>query len=41
MMFYRSDNRSPAQLRAVTITPDFITTAEGSVLIEVGHTRVI
>jgi len=40
-MFYRSDNRSPAQLRAVTITPDFITTAEGSVLIEVGHTRVI
>jgi len=40
-MFYRSDNRSPAQLRPVTITPDFITTAEGSVLIEVGHTRVI
>ncbi len=40
-MFYRSDNRSPDQLRPVTITPDFIPTAEGSVLIEVGNTRVI
>src|SRR5947199_6101895 len=40
-MFYRSDNRSPDQLRPVTITPDFITTTEGSVLIEVGNTRVI
>src|SRR5947209_9932305 len=40
-MFYRSDNRSPDKLRPVTITPDFITTAEGSVLIEVGNTRVI
>lgn len=40
-MFYRSDNRLPAQLRPVKITPDFIGTAEGSVLIEVGNTRVI
>ena len=40
-MFYRSDNRLPDQLRSVNITPDFITTAEGSVLIEVGNTRVI
>jgi len=40
-MFYRSDNRAPEQLRPVIITPEFITTAEGSVLIEVGHTRVI
>jgi ribonuclease PH len=40
-MFYRSDNRSPDQLRPVQLTPDFITTAEGSVLIEVGNTRVI
>src|SRR6202140_2650692 len=40
-MFYRSDNRSPEQLRPVVLTPDFITTAEGSVLIEVGNTRVI
>jgi len=41
IMFYRSDNRSPEQLRPVTITPDFMPTAEGSVLIEVGNTRVI
>jgi ribonuclease PH len=41
VMFYRSDSRSPDQLRPVTITPEFITTAEGSALIEVGHTRVI
>jgi ribonuclease PH len=40
-MFYRSDNRAPEQLRRVTITPEFIGTAEGSVLIEVGNTRVI
>ena len=40
-MFYRSDNRSPDQLRPIVLTPDFITTAEGSVLIEVGNTRVI
>src|SRR3979490_3064787 len=41
LMFYRSDNRSPDQLRLVVITPDFIRTAEGSALIEVGNTRVI
>src|SRR5580692_7144166 len=40
-MFYRSDNRSPSQLRPVVITPEFITTAEGSALIVVGNTRVI
>src|SRR5277367_3149730 len=40
-MFYRSDNRTPDQLRPVTITPDFIAMAEGSVLIEVGNTKVI
>jgi len=40
-MIYRSDNRIPGQMRPVTITPDFISTAEGSVLIEVGNTRVI
>ena len=40
-MFYRSDNRSPDQTRPVKITPEFITTAEGSALIEVGNTRVI
>ena len=40
-MHYRSDNRNPDQMRPVKITPDFITTAEGAVLIEVGNTRVI
>ena len=40
-MFYRSDNRTPDQMRPVNIVPDYITTAEGSVLIEVGSTRVI
>ena len=40
-MFYRLDSRSPDQLRSVKITPEFISTAEGSVLIEVGDTRVI
>src|SRR6184192_1264720 len=40
-MFYRSDNRAPDQLRPVNIVPDYITTAEGSVLIEVSNTRVI
>src|SRR6202166_3404078 len=41
LMFYRSDNRAVDQMRPVMITPDFITTAEGSVLIEVGNARVI
>lgn len=40
-MFYRSDNRAPDQMRAITLTPNFIPTAEGSALIEVGNTRVI
>src|SRR5438105_7730189 len=40
-MHFRSDNRTSDQLRPVNIIPDFITTAEGAVLIEVGNTRVI
>ncbi|HXY16213.1 MAG TPA: ribonuclease PH [Terriglobales bacterium] len=40
-MIYRSDNRSADQMRPIRIEPDFIHTAEGSVLIEVGNTRVI
>ncbi len=40
-MFYRSDNRAPDQMRPVQVTPDYISTAEGSALIEVGNTRVI
>ena len=37
----RIDGRSSNDLRPVQITPDFIPHAEGSVLIEVGRTRVI
>ncbi len=37
----RSDGRAPDQMRAIKLTPDYIPTAEGSVLIEVGQTRVI
>jgi len=40
-MHFRSDNRTPEQMRPVNIIRDFITTAEGAVLIEVGNTRVI
>ena len=40
-MFYRSDNRAPDQMRPVNILADYISTAEGSILIEVGNTRVI
>jgi len=40
-MVFRSDNRTADQLRPVSITPDFINTAEGSALIEIGNTRVI
>src|SRR5579864_322379 len=39
--FFRSDNRAADQMRPVNIIPDFIPTAEGSALIEVGNTRVI
>ena len=37
----RKDGRSPTQMRPVRMTPGFISQAEGSVLIEVGRTRVI
>ncbi len=37
----RSDGRAPADLRPLKLTPDFIPSAEGSVLVEAGHTRVI
>src|SRR5215471_5563209 len=37
----RNDGRHADQLRTVKITPDFISQAEGSVLIELGKTRVI
>src|SRR3989475_12310545 len=37
----RTDGRSPSQLRPTAITPGFLAHAEGSVLIEVGRTKVI
>ncbi len=41
MMITRIDGRAPRQLRPVRITVDFLDYAEGSVLIEMGNTRVL
>jgi len=40
-MTKRIDQREPDQMRCVKITADYLMTAEGSVLIEVGNTRVL
>ena len=37
----RSDGRQPKQLRLIKIAPNYLKTADGSVLIEMGDTRVI
>src|SRR6202163_2113911 len=37
----RIDKRQPGQLRPVKVTTDYLLTAEGSALIEVGNTRVL
>jgi ribonuclease PH len=37
----RSDGRAPARMRPTKMTPGFMGHAEGSVLIEVGRTRVV
>jgi ribonuclease PH len=37
----RIDHRAPGDLRPVKATPDYLLTAEGSVLIEAGNTRVL
>jgi ribonuclease PH len=37
----RPENRAADSLRSVRLIPDFVNTAEGSVLIELGHTRVL
>ncbi|MEO8098683.1 MAG: ribonuclease PH [Acidobacteriota bacterium] len=37
----RIDQRQPGDLRPVKVTTDYLMTAEGSALIEVGHTRVL
>ncbi len=41
MSFARTDNRAPDELRPVKITTDYLPYAEGSVLIEMGLTRVV
>ncbi len=40
-MSSRPNHRAPNELRPITITPNFTMHAEGSVLIEIGHTKVI
>jgi len=37
----RSDGRKPDQMRPIVVTPNYLQTAEGSVLIEFGYTRVL
>jgi ribonuclease PH len=39
--FFRSQGRAPAAMRPVHLTPGYVQVPEGSVLIEVGHTRVL
>jgi ribonuclease PH len=39
--FFRVAGRGPSQLRPVRLTTGYVATAEGSVLIEVGNTRVL
>ncbi len=40
-MVFRSEGRQSNALRPVRLTPNYVATAEGSVLVEVGHTRVL
>ncbi len=37
----RPGSRTPAELRPLKLTPDFVSTADGSVFIELGGTRVL
>ncbi|MDQ5843986.1 MAG: ribonuclease PH [Acidobacteriota bacterium] len=41
MSFVRTDGRAADELRSVKITPGYLPYAEGSVLIEMGETRVV
>ena len=41
MSFARTDGRAPDELRPVRISPGYLPYAEGSVLIEMGNTRVV
>ena len=40
-LFFRPDHRAPDALRTLKLTPGYVNTPEGSVLIETGHTRVL
>lgn len=40
-MLFRPDSRLADQLRPVRLTPSYVSTAEGSILIECGNTRVL
>ena len=39
--FFRGEGRKPSAMRPVRLTPGYVKVPEGSVLIEVGHTRVL
>jgi ribonuclease PH len=39
--FFRPGGRTPSQLRPFSFVPDFVQTAEGSVLVSFGNTRVL
>ncbi|GGH16757.1 ribonuclease PH [Silvibacterium dinghuense] len=39
--FFRTEGRKPSDLRTIRLTPNFVATAEGSILIEAGNTRVL
>ena len=41
LSIFRPDRRAADALRSISITPNYIRTAEGSALIEVGNTRVL
>ena len=40
-VFFRAAGRAPDVLRPFCLTPDYVSTAEGSVLVEMGQTRVL
>src|SRR5579862_3562674 len=41
LQFFRPGGRVPAQMRPLSLTPGFVQTAEGSVLVSLGNTRVL
>jgi ribonuclease PH len=41
LSFFRQNGRSEAELRPFSLIPDYVSTAEGSVLIAMGETRVL